>query len=299
MRVRILGAAAGGGLPQWNCNCNTCAAAAAGQQGVRAQTQSSIAIKGERGAWFLVNCSPDVRQQLQTFPVAWTTGGRTAPFAAVVVTDAEVDHTAGLLLLRESSTPLHVYCTDAVQYTLTEDFPILRMLESYCGVTCSTLAPGSPVALPESSLELTPFHTGRHTPRYANNGSAGTETIGLLIRDRVSDRTLAYAPCVDEFDDALADVLARADCVMVDGTFWHDEELIALGVGDRTARAMGHVPLAGAGGSLARLADRDARTILVHVNNTNPVWFPDSDERAQLVRAGVELAHDGMELAVP
>jgi pyrroloquinoline quinone biosynthesis protein B len=192
-----------------------------------------------------------------------------------------------------------VYCTDAVRDALSSDFPVLRLLASYCGVVCQALATGSTTILPGSSLEVTPFETGNHVPRYARRENAGLATIGLLIHDCDSGGTAVYAPCVSDVDDELVSLFGDADCVLVDGTFWRDDELGALGVGACTARAMGHVPLGGPDGSLVSLANVQARKIIVHVNNTNPVFLVDSSERSELDRAGVELGYDGMDLDVP
>jgi pyrroloquinoline quinone biosynthesis protein B len=246
-----------------------------------------------------VNASPDLRQQLPALDPGRSNDVRSAPFGAVLLTDAEIDHTAGLLLLRESSEPIRVYSPRSVRTALTADYPLLQMLESYCGVRWSPLEPGEPVLLPDSSLEVEAFVTGGDAPRYAHGRQLAPASVGLAFRDREGSAGIVYAPGLAELDERLVKLLDRADCVLVDGTFWRDDELVALGAGNRTARAMGHVPLADPDGSLATLARLRSRTVLVHVNNTNPILLEDSPERALLAERGVEVAYDGMEIELP
>ncbi|MEA2268614.1 MAG: pyrroloquinoline quinone biosynthesis protein, partial [Solirubrobacteraceae bacterium] len=165
MRARILGSAAGGGFPQWNCRCPTCEAARTGT-GARPRTQSSLAIRGAEGPWFLANASPDLRQQLEGLVADGANGVRAAPVAGVLLTDAEIDHTAGLLLLRESSAAIRVYGSEAVRSALTEGYPVLPILGTYSGVDWRTLEPGGSAALEGSSLEVESFPAGGDAPRY-------------------------------------------------------------------------------------------------------------------------------------
>jgi pyrroloquinoline quinone biosynthesis protein B len=293
MRVRVLGSAAGGGLPQWNCNCRVCRAAR--EQQVPARTQSSIAVRSGDRPWLLVNASPDLRQQLAELPVERSNGVRSTPIGAVVLTDAEIDHTAGLLLLRESSTPILVYSTDEVRAALTDHYPVLQMLEHYCGVEWRALVPGTVTSLEGVSLELEAFPTGGDPPLYM--GSArGPGSVGLTIREPERGRVLCYAPALEALDDAVSRRARDSDCVLADGTFWHDDELISLGLGTRGARAMGHAPLSGSGGTLSTLAGLGPRTVLIHINNTNPLLLEGSEERATVLANGVEVAYDGMEI---
>jgi pyrroloquinoline quinone biosynthesis protein B len=288
VRVRILGSAAGGGFPQWNCRCPTCEAARSGAAIPR--TQSSIAIRGERGPWFLGNASPDLRQQLEELPDEGDRGVRAAPVAAVLLTDAEIDHTAGLLLLRESSQPLRVYGSAAVRRALTDGYPLLRMLAEYSGVDWRTLEAGTAVALDESSLEVERFGAGGDAPRYF--AEAEVEASGLTFRER--DRVLTYLPGMARLDDDVLGRLAASDVVLVDGTCWRDDELAQLGISERTARQMGHVPLSESLDTLARL--ERPRVVLVHINNTNPILLERSPERGEVTAAGLEIAADGLEI---
>ena len=297
VRVRILGSAAGGGFPQWNCRCPTCEAARAGIA-ARPRTQSSIAIRGAEGPWFLANASPDLRQQLEAIAVEHVDGVRAAPVAGVLLTDAEIDHTAGLLLLRESSTPLRVYGSEQVRRALTDGYPVLPILAEYSGVDWRSLEPGAAaVAIDGSSLEVASFPAGGDAPRYLAGTRAEVEATGLVFRDRASGGVLAYVPGLARLDDDILARLAASDVVLVDGTFWRDDELLALGISERTAAQMGHVPLSGADGSLQAFAGLERpRVVLVHINNTNPVLLEDSPERDEVLRAGVEIAEDGLEV---
>ena len=296
MRVRILGSAAGGGFPQWNCHCATCEAARTGA-GARPRTQSSLAIRGAAGPWFLANASPDLRQQLEALAADRTNGVRGTPVAGVLLTDAEIDHTAGLLLLREASSAIRVYGSDAVRRALTDGYPVLPMLDGYCGVAWHTLEPGRSLQIEGSSLEVESFAVGGDAPRYLAGTEADVEASGLVFRDRATGGVLTYVPGLARLDD---EVLGRFDAsavVLMDGTFWRDDELVRLGISERTARQMGHVPLSGPGGTLEALARLERpRMILVHINNTNPVLLERSPEREAVLRAGAEVAYDGLEL---
>jgi pyrroloquinoline quinone biosynthesis protein B len=293
--VRVLGSAAGGGSPQWNCYCRVCTEVRAGGKGAIARTQSSIALRADDGPWFLVNASPDLREQLAELPLEADGDLRATPFAGIVLTDAEIDHTAGLLLMRESSVPLHVYSTEAVRRALTDDYPVLRMLERYCGVRWTELEPGRALDL-DGTLEVDAFVTGGDPPLYVESDAPDLASVGLTIRDRASGGVLTYAPALEALDDELAERFDTSDCLAVDGTFWTVDELVALGLATRDALAMGHLPLSGPGGSLERLQALRAKTILVHVNNTNPILLEGSEERGIVTGSGLEVAHDGMEI---
>jgi pyrroloquinoline quinone biosynthesis protein B len=297
MLVRILGAAAGGGFPQWNCHCQGCETTRASQ--AVALTQSAIAIQSNNGDWFLINASPDVRQQIEQMRAEHcfgeATGQRSLPFAGIVLTDAEIDHTTGLILLREASQPLKIYSPGSVKTALTTGYPLLNTLQNYCGVEWL------PLTLQESTLlaadlEIEPFALSTKPPKYMQmeTGSAEVWGIGLTIRDRSTGGVLTYAPGLAAIDAALYHRFAGSDCILVDGTFWTDDELPALGIGTRSARMMGHLSLSGEG-SLQQLATlKTPRKILVHINNTNPILIPDSPERQAVKNQGVEIGYDGL-----
>jgi pyrroloquinoline quinone biosynthesis protein B len=288
VRVRVLGSAAGGGFPQWNCHCQTCEAARAGER-ARPRTQSSLAIRGDDGPWFLVNASPDLRQQLESLDAP--DGIRASPIAGVLLSDAEIDHTAGLLLMREAATPLRIYGEAGIKRALSNGYPVLAVLERYSGTEWVTLEPGRPQPLAGSSLVVEAFAVGGDAPRYVDEA---LEASGLRFSD--GSAAVTYIPGLARLDDSVIARLAASDLVLVDGTFWHDDDLARQGISDRTARDMGHTPLAGPGGTLAVLAGLERpRKVLVHINNTNPILLEDSPERAEVVRAGVEVAYDGLE----
>jgi pyrroloquinoline quinone biosynthesis protein B len=282
VRVRVLGSAAGGGFPQWNCHCGTCEAARAGAR-AQPRTQSSLAIRGDDGPWFLVNASPDLRQQLETLDPRRVDGVRAPPIAGVLLTDAEIDHTAGLLLLRESGTPVRVFGDAAVERALRPT--LLRMLERFCGVDWQRLEPGDTRPLKGSSLVVEPFIAG------------DDEASGFVFSDRATGSVVTYVPGLASLEGGVVARFAASDVVLVDGTFWRDDELPRLGVSDRSARDMGHVALSDPGGTLAVLAGLERpRKVLVHINNTNPILLEGSAEREEVVRAGVEVAYDGLEV---
>jgi pyrroloquinoline quinone biosynthesis protein B len=298
VRVRILGSAAGGGFPQWNCRCPTCEAARDGARAIP-RAQSSIAIRGADGPWFLVNASPDARQQLEGLHGVGAEGVRAAPIAGVLLTDAELDHTAGLLLLRESTTPVRVYGVAGVERALTEGYPVLSILARYSGAEWRTLEPGRAIPLEGSSLTVEAFEVGGDAPRYLNGSGIELGASGLVFRDGAGAGVVTYAPGLARLDDDVLDRFAASDLVLVDGTFWRDDDLARLGISTRSALDMGHLPLSGPGGTLEALARlQRPRTVLVHINNTNPILLEDSPERDAIVRAGVEVAYDGLEVAL-
>jgi pyrroloquinoline quinone biosynthesis protein B len=296
VRVRVLGSAAGGGYPQWNCRCEVCDAARAGVR-ARPRSQSSLAIRGDEGPWLLVNASPDARQQLETLTPRDVDGVRAPPIAGVLLTDAEIDHTAGLLLLRESAAPVRILGDAGIEHALTHGYPVLPMLERYCGADWRTLEPGRATALDGSSLVVEPFPTGGDPPRYLGRSDVQLEASGLVFRDSATGGVVTYVPGLASLEGDVVARFAMSDLVLVDGTFWRDDELPRLGISDRSARDMGHVPLSGPGGTLEVVAGLERpRKVLVHINNTNPILLEDSREREEVVRAGVEVAYDGLEV---
>jgi pyrroloquinoline quinone biosynthesis protein B len=295
VHVRILGSAAGGGFPQWNCHCGVCQAARVGER-AQPRTQSSLAIRGAEGPWFLVNASPDARQQLETLAPDGD-DSRAGPIAGVLLTDAEIDHTAGLLLLRESATPVRVYGDAGVELALRRGFPVLTMLERYCGLKWNTLVPGTETELDGSSLSVESFAVGGDAPRYLDGSGVELEASGMVFRDRCGDAVVTYVPGLARLDDQIRDRFATSDLVLVDGTFWTDDELPALGFSQRGAHDMGHLPLSGAGGTIEALSTLPRpRKVLVHINNTNPILLDDSPQRATVCDAGIEIGYDGMEM---
>src|SRR5882762_9316068 len=280
MRIIILGSAAGGGVPQWNCRCPNCIDA---RHDARGRTQSSVAVSADGERWVLLNASPDLRMQLAAHRELWPRSLRGSPIASVVLTDGEIDHTLGLLLLRESTARLPVYAPGGVTALLGNEWPLYRVLSSYAGVEPRTLEEGRPLALTDGAGE-------------ALGVSCSATAVGLRLTDERTGGTLAYVPTAGAVDDAVRQVAGGADLLLFDGTFWSDDELSAAGVDAPTAREMGHLPVGGAGGSLALLPRLDAKRVaLVHINNTNPILCRSSAERAQVEAAGIVVGEDAME----
>jgi pyrroloquinoline quinone biosynthesis protein B len=215
----------------------------------------------------------------------------------VLLTDAEIDHTAGLLLLRESTTPVHIFGGEGVERALRDGYPVLSILERYCGAAWHALQPERTTPLEGSSLTVERFEVGGDAPRYLEGSGMKLEASGFLFRDRASGGTVSYVPGLARLDDGVLTRFAGSDLVLVDGTFWRDDDLARLGISVRSARDMGHLPLSGPGGTLDALARlRRPRKALVHINNTNPILLEDSAEREATARAGVEVAYDGLEI---
>lgn len=301
MHIRVLGSAAGGGFPQWNSNKGLNQAWHEGRTEAVARTQSSIAVSGDGEHWLLVNASPDIRQQILDFPgLRPAPGQRGTGIGAVLLMDSQIDHTAGLLMLREGD-PLQIWSTRPVYEDLTTGLPLFEVLSHYCGVEwreIDTQAPAFTIdAVPglsfraiELSSAAPPYSPHRGHPHPGDN-------IGLIVTDQRSGQCLFYAPGLGSVDDALADIVAQSDCVLVDGTFYTETEMIDQGVGVKPAATMGHLPQSGEGGMQGWLAGFDhVRRVLIHINNTNPILDPRSPERAAIESAGIEVAFDGMEI---
>lgn len=297
MWLRVLGAGAGGGFPQWNCGCPGCRAVRDGSRPATPRTQSSVAVTADRRRWFLLNASPDLRTQIDACSDLHPRAGRDSPIAAVLLTDAELDHTMGLLLLREGPG-VELHATDASVETLRDGTGFLPTLERYTQVTLRRVVPGETVALDE---RLTYRAFDVPTVKKARFGGADDEgrVVGYRLSDTASGRAAVYLPGVQEVTAAVHDELASADVVLVDGTTWTDDEMIRLGLASKTARDMGHLAVDGPNGSLAVLDSLPAeRKIYVHINNTNPMLLEDSPEHVMVTARGVEIAADGLEVEV-
>ncbi|MGY1590842.1 pyrroloquinoline quinone biosynthesis protein PqqB [Geodermatophilus sp. SYSU D00708] len=297
MWVRVLGSAAGGGFPQWNCACPSCRAVRDGSRPARPRTQSSVAVSPDRRRWTLVGASPDVPAQFAAFPALHPTdGSRAVPLEAVLLPDAELDSTLGLLLLREGRD-LVVHATEATRDTLHEGTGLLRVLEAYCPVTWRPVVPGVDVPL-GGGLSYRAFDVPTTKRARFGGGTDKGRVVGYRLTDEHSGGALVCLPVVQD----LATVREELDdcaCLLVDGTCWADDELARLGLGSRTAREMGHQPISGPGGSLELLAPLPiARKVYTHVNNTNPILLEDAPERRVVEQHGMEVAVDGMELEV-
>ena len=306
MRITILGSAAGGGFPQWNCNCRNCAGVRSGSVRAKPRTQSSIFVQADDSTdGVLLNASPDILEQIRSHPVLQPGRSlRDTAIAAVVLMDGQIDHATGLFMLRERGGPLPLWCTDPVAEDLTQGNPVLRVLGHYCGVQRHRIAidgsaftvAGAPrlsfraVAL---SSKAAPYSPHRDAPVPGDN-------IGLLISDRSSGRSAFYAPGLGELTPALFDLMGSAAAVLVDGTFWSDDEMPRLGLSRKSARDIGHLPQSGPGGMIEWLDKLPAATrrLLIHINNTNPILDEDSPERCLLAQHRIEVCEDRMTLEI-
>lgn len=295
--LRVLGSAAGGGSPQWNCACPVCAAIRAGTRPARPRTQSSVAVSADYRRWFLINASPDIRTQIEAFSGLHPHVDRTTPLEAVLLTDAELDHTLGLLLLREARA-LRLYATPAVHKTLCDGSGLLRTLERYCPVEWRAVVPGAEVPLADGlSCRAFDVPTTKRA-RFAPGVDHG-RVVGYRLTDERGGGTLVYLPGVQALTPALRREIQGCGCLLIDGTCWRDDELVQLGLAGKTSREMGHLPIDGPDGSLAQLPLLGvARTIFVHMNNTNPILLEDAPERRILEDSGMEVAMDGLEVQV-
>lgn len=300
MHIQILGSAAGGGFPQWNCNCRNCAGLRAGTLNAEARTQSSIALSDDGVNWVLCNASPDIRAQIEAFPALQPARRlRDTAIAAVLLMDSQIDHVTGLLTLREGC-PHPAWCTEMVHQDLTSGFPLFTMLQHWNGgLAWNPIAlDGEPFTIPACpGLRFTAIALRSSAPPYSphrGNPHPG-DNIGLFVEDLRTGGSLFYAPGLGQVDEALLGWMRRADCLLVDGTLWRDDEMRVCEVGDKLGSEMGHLPQSGPGGMLEVLNGlQDKRRVLIHINNTNPILDADSAERAELDARGIEVARDGM-----
>jgi pyrroloquinoline quinone biosynthesis protein B len=293
----VLGAAAGGGFPQWNCRCDVCRLVWAGDPRVRSRTQASLAVSGDGVHWALLNASPDLRSQIQSTPKLHPRdGARHSPIQAVVLTGAEIDQTAGLLSLRER-WPFALYGTAATLAAVAAN-PMFGALAADA-VTRRAVVPGEARGLlPNVEAEL--FLVPGKVPLYLEDDTPAIEesAANVGIELRVAGKRLAFVPGAAAVTPALKARLSRADVVLFDGTLFDDHEMLRSRTGAKSGRRMGHMPISGAGGTLEELAGLECRRIFIHINNTNPVLIDGSPERQQVEAAGWEVAEDGQEIVL-
>ena len=298
MRIIVLGSAAGGGFPQWNCRCPTCSLAWAGDPRVVPRSQSGLAVSADGAAWVLVNASPDLRQQILATPALHPAEGRRhTPVSAVVLTNGDVDHVAGLLTLRERQA-FALHASPSLHAMLDAD-PVFAVLDR--GLVTRHVTALDRVS-DIAGLAVTPFAVPGKVPLFLEAGEVeiGRETdmtVGLDIR--AGGRRAVHVPGCAAVTPALIDRIAGADLLLFDGTTFTDDEMPRLGLSPKTAARMGHVAMSGPEGSLARLAGAAVRAkVYVHINNTNPALVTGSPERAAVEAAGWRLAEDGMEITL-
>lgn len=302
MHIHVLGSGAGGGFPQWNCNCVNCKGVREGTIKAQPRTQSSIAVSADGVDWILFNASPDIKKQLDDFPAIQPAREvRDTAIKAILITDAQIDHTTGLLTLREHNKPWDIYCTAAVHGDLTTGFPIFNILGHFRGINWHEVktdqvpfnipaAPGLEFTAVPLKSEAPPFSPHRHNTVPGDN-------VGINIHDTRTGKSVFYAPGLGVVEDHVLEYMRNADCILMDGTVWTDDEMSREGISDKRATEMGHINQSEEGGSISILNSlQKPRKILIHINNTNPILNEDSPERQVLNEAGIELAYDGMDL---
>jgi pyrroloquinoline quinone biosynthesis protein B len=304
LQIHLLGTGAGGGFPQWNCNCHNCKRLRSGEIKSSARTQSSITISGNGEDWVLFNASPDIRAQIESFPPLQPARKvRDTGICSIVLCDAQIDHTTGLIIMREHDKPWDVYCTAAVHEDMTTGYPIFNMLGHFRGVNWHEVKTDqSSFTIPKADnliftavplkSEAPPFSPHRH------NTVAG-DNIGFRVEDTSTGKNLFYAPGLGEIEEHVVEYMADADCILIDGTVWTDDEMSNEGISDKRAKEMGHLDQSSEGGIMSILAPlTKPRKILIHINNTNPILDEESPQRAALNEAGIEVSYDGMDIVL-
>ena len=299
LKLIVLGSAAGGGYPQWNCRCPVCRLAWEGDARVAMRTQSSVALTTDGANWFLLNASPDLRHQLMATPALWPRGnGRDSPIRGVILTNGDVDHLAGLLSLRERQR-LTVLATPATLELIAAN-SIFRVLDPD-HVVMKPLRDGASEDV-GFGLRARPFFVPGKVPLYEESGTVrlgdiGESTLGLEIES--DSARMVYIPGCAKMSDDILQRTAGADLLLFDGTTFTDDEMVNLGLSQKTAWRMGHMAISGTGGSLSAFAaSTPRRRIYTHINNTNPILVEDSPERQAVEAAGWEVAFDGMEISL-
>ncbi|TCK38603.1 pyrroloquinoline quinone biosynthesis protein B [Paraburkholderia sp. BL8N3] len=302
MKIKVLGSSAGGGFPQWNCNCRNCDGVRRGTLKATPRTQSSIAVSDNGTDWLLVNASPDILAQIAATPeLQPARRARDSGIAAVLTMDAQIDHVTGLLMLRERDTPLPLHVTDSVWQDLSTGFPVTSILSHYCGIERHRIAlDGNALtvpALPRVRIDALPLAS--KAPPYSPHREAPErgDNIGLVFTDASSGKRAFYAPGLGAIEPHVYEAMSDADLILVDGTLWTDDEMIRLGLSKKTGADMGHLAQTGAGGMIEVLDSIDrpnVRKVLIHINNTNPILVEDGPERRMLAEHGIEVASDGM-----
>lgn len=302
MFVHVLGSGAGGGFPQWNCNCANCKGVREGTIKASPRTQSSIAVSANGTDWILFNTSPDIKKQLDDFPALQPARQvRDTAITAIVITDAQIDHVTGMLTLREHNKPWEVYTTKAVYEDLTTGFPVFNILGHFRGINHHEIATDqSSFTIPTAEgLVFTAVPLKSEAPPYSphRHNTVPGDNIGMKIEDTRTGKNLFYAPGLGVAESHVLEYMRNADCVLVDGTVWTDDEMSNEGISNKRAQEMGHLDQSSKGGIMEILSSMDKpRKFLIHINNTNPILNEDSPQRKMLNDAGIEVSYDGMDI---
>jgi len=293
----VLGSAAGGGFPQWNCGCPLCERARSGDPAAKPRTQVSVAVSADSQNWLLIGASPDLRQQILQNPEMAPRAARHSPIAGVVLVSADIDGLAGLLVLREQQ-PFTIYAPPSTLQIL-EDNKLFASLDP-AFVKRVAITAGTPIKT-GSGITLTLLEMPGKIPLYHEDRAAALAQAAITYAARIegAGRTAIVAPACAEITDAVLQKFGGADILFFDGTLFTDDEMIRGGLSQKTGKRMGHVSVAGPEGALARLATHPGRRIFIHINNSNPMLLDDSPERAMVTEAGFEVAYDGMRIDLP
>lgn len=300
LHFKLLGTAAGGGIPQWNCSCRICALSRKHPEILPPRLQLQASISGDGRRWILLNASPDLRSQIESnaeLQPSPANGERNTPIEAIVLTSADLDQVLGVLLLREFQ-PLTIYATPLIRRTLEANSFFKMMHRVPNQLTWVDMIPGTTFLLGDSGISCTPIPLAGGLPLYAkewNTGVPGDAAVGLLLEN--NGKWLAYTPTVPAITVELKEIYESCKVVLMDGTFWSDAELSSTHRGTPRAREIGHVPLAGPDGTIELMADvTSPEKIFVHINNTNPMLDPRSAECAAVLQSGWKIGYDGWEL---
>ena len=304
MRIHLLGTGAGGGFPQWNCNCSNCSRFRQGNFQGSARTQSSIAVSGNEADWILLNASPDIRAQLANFPqIQPARQVRDTAICAILLCDAQIDHTTGLLSLREHDKPWDIYCTASVHDDLSNGYPVFKILEHFRGIHWHEVNTdeSSFVIPPAENLRFTAVPLKSEAPPYSphRHNTVPGDNIGLRIEDQDNGKILFYAPGLGEIEPHVYEYMSKADLLLVDGTMWTNDEMSKHGINNKLASEMGHLDQSSKGGILEVLNSMEKpRKMLIHINNTNPILDPQSPEYQLLQQHAIEVSADGMDITL-
>ncbi len=304
MRIHLLGTGAGGGFPQWNCNCDNCSRLRQGRFNGTARTQSSIAISANDTDWVLFNASPDIRAQLAAFPELQPAREiRDTAICAIILCDAQIDHTTGLLMLREHDKPWDVYCTSSVYEDMNSGFPIFPILSHFRGVNWHQIKTDqSTFSIPcADGLEFTAVPLKSEAPPYSphRHNTVPGDNTGFRVTDTRTAKNLFYAPGLGEIEPQVREYMRNADLLLIDGTMWTNDEMSKHGISDKLASEMGHLDQSSEGGIVDTLAGMEKpRKMLIHINNTNPILDATSKERKLLEEHAIEVSEDGMDISL-
>lgn len=304
MKIQVLGSSAGGGLPQFNCNCNNCKAYREGSTTVKRRTQSSITISEDGENWVLFNASPDILEQIHNSPFLHPTKLRETKIKAIVFIDGQIDHTTGLLMLREGC-PHEVYCTKEVNEELNTSFPLFKMLKHWDGggTNYHEIVPNNT----QFSIPVMPNYEFYAHPlisnappysKYRDKPRAG-DNIGVVVVNKKTDKRLFYLPGLGVLEDHIIEEMAKADVLLIEGTLWTNDEMIKGNFSKKLGTEMGHIPLNGENGLIKVLDSLEKpRKILIHINNTNPILDESTKEYKELISHGIEVSYDGMSIEI-